>query len=109
MSEIDEQFDWGPVRRAMRNRVNATSLRDLARDLGGMSPSGLQHFLDGTTPRRKGPIFMEWYLKAGAQWTEEDTVLAAAIEVVVAHTAPARRDELRTYLDDALLTRHAAS
>lgn len=103
MRESDEAIDWGPVRRAMRNRVNATSLRDLARDLA-MSPSGLQNFLDGVTPRSKGPVFMEWFLKAGARWTDENAVLAAAIEVVVAHAEHDRRDSVRTYLQDALLT-----
>jgi len=103
MRESGETFDWGPVRRAMRNRVDATSLRDLARDLG-MSPSGLQNFLDGVTPRRKGPIFMEWFLKAGARWTDENAVLAAAVEVVVAHASHDRREDLRTYLQHALLT-----
>lgn len=104
MKDCGESFDWGPVRRAMRNRVNATSLRDLARDLGGMSPTGLQNFLDGVTPLRKGPVFMEWFLKAGARWTDENAVLAAAIAVVVAHSAPDRREYVRTCLQDALLT-----
>jgi hypothetical protein len=103
MGESDESFDWGPVRRAMRNRVSATSLRDLARELGGMSPTGLQKFLDGVTPRRKGAVFLQWFLTAGPRWTEEEAVLAAAIKVVVGHATPDRRDELRTYLQEALL------
>jgi hypothetical protein len=103
MRESAEPYDWGPIRKAMRNRVNATSLRDLARDLA-MSASGLQNFLDGVTPRSKGPVFLEWFLKYGASWADRNAVLAAAIEVVVAHAADDRGDEVRSYLQDALLT-----
>ena len=100
--EMDEAVDWTTVRRAMLNRVRAASLRELARDLGDMSPTGLQRFLDGGFPRRKGPVFVQWFLREGARWLgEPDAVLAAAIEVVIAHTALDRRDELRSYLEHA--------
>lgn len=99
---MDEAFDWTAVRRAMLNRVKAASLRELARELGDMSPSGLQNFLDGAFPRRKGPAFAEWFLREGARWLgEPDTVLDAAIEVVIAHASPNRRDEVRAYLHHA--------
>lgn len=102
MRQFDDAFDWNPVRRAMQNRVNATSLRDLARELDGMSPSGLQHFLDGTVPRSKGPVFMQWYLREGRRWLAgTETLLSTAIDVVVAHAALERRDELRLYLEHA--------
>lgn len=101
MSDLNEETDWQAVRRAMNNKIAASSLRELARDLGGVSPSGLQNFLDGATPKRKGAVYLEWFIKEGPHWGSEDNVLEAAIEVVVRHTARERRGEVRGYIEEA--------
>lgn len=101
MSDLNEDTDWQAVRRAMNNKIAASSLRELARDLGGVSPTGLQNFLDGATPKRKGAVYLEWFIKEGPHWGSEDNVLEAAIEVVVRHTPRERRGEVRAYVENA--------
>ena len=101
MNDVEEEIDWLPIRRAMQNKIDATSLRELARELGGVSPSGLQNFLDGATPKRKGQVYLEWFLKEGPRWGGGDDVLTAAIEVVLRHSHRDRRAEVRQYVEDA--------
>jgi hypothetical protein len=101
MNDLNEDTDWQAVRRAMNNKIAATSLRDLARDLGGVSPSGLQNFLDGATPKRRGGVYLEWFLKEGPRWGADDDVLEAAIDVVVRGTPRERRGEVRAYVEQA--------
>lgn len=101
MSDLNEETDWQTVRRAMNNKIAASSLRELARNLGGISPSGLQNFLDGATPKRKGAVYLEWFIKEGSRWGSEDNVLEAAIEVVVRHTPREHRGAVRRYVEEA--------
>lgn len=107
MHDTDEEIDWQMVRRAMQNKVDATGLRELARDLGAIrkvgeiSPSGLQKFLDGATPQRNGPTFVQWFLQEGVRWGSEDDVLLAAIAVILRHATPDRRREVRQFIEAA--------
>lgn len=101
MNDLNEDTDWQAVRRAMNNKIAATSLRELARDLGNISPSGLQKFLDGATPKRRGGVYLNWFLNHGPQWGSDDDVLEAAIEVVVRSTQRERRGEVRAYVETA--------
>jgi hypothetical protein len=67
MSDLNEETDWQAVRRVMNNKIAASSLRELTRNFGGVSPSGLQNFLDGATPKRKGAVYLEWFIKEGTR------------------------------------------
>lgn len=95
------QTDWEPIRRAMRRRIDATSLRDFARELDGVSPSGLQNFIDGTTPKGNAEVYRTWFLRHGAQWGGGDAVLEFAIEIVIRSTPHQRRGEVRAYVEEA--------
>ena len=100
MNDVEDETDWLPIRRAMENKIDATSLRELSRELGVVSASGPQKFLDGATPKQKGQVYLEWFLKEGPRWGGDDDVLNAAIEVVVRHSHRDRRGEVRRYVED---------
>lgn len=100
MSELNKDTDWRRVRRAMASYVASTSLRTLTGETGGGSPSGLQKFLDGATPKRKGADYLEWYLRKGQEWGGEDDVLEAAIEVILRHTKKDRRGWMQEVLEE---------
>lgn len=93
MSDIS---NWAPIRRALQNKVEETSLRKTARELE-VSPTALTRFLEGTTPRSNGNRYTTWYLLNGQRW-DTDAVLAAAIDVVLGAVPESRREEVRTYL-----------
>ena len=77
------------LRRAVAGSVLATSLRQVARDVG-MSPTGLRKFLSGTTPysatRRK---LEHWYVRHG-RGPDLHSALSA-IQVLVQDLPPAER------------------
>ncbi len=54
--------------------------------MGNISPSALQNFIDGATPKRRGGAYLKWCLEYGAEWGSDDDVLEAAIEAVVRST-----------------------
>ncbi len=67
------------IREAARRAVSEQSLRAVARAIP-MSPMGLQHFINGTSPYRSTlRKLTAWYVNRGASRGEfsEDTVLAA--------------------------------
>ena len=67
------------IREAARRAVAETSLRAVARAIP-MSPMGLQHFINGTSPYRSTlRKLTAWYVNRGASQGEfsEETVLAA--------------------------------
>lgn len=77
------------LRQAASWSVSAASLRQVAREVG-MSPSGLQKFLDGSSPysatRKK---LARWYVRRGH---EPDVHAAlAALEVLVQDLPPVER------------------
>lgn len=73
------------MREAVMERVERTSLRTAAREIG-MSPSGLKKFLDGNMPYTKTiHRLRRWYLQHAAQAREElsDEDAYAALRVLV--------------------------
>ncbi|HEX2205436.1 MAG TPA: hypothetical protein VHG91_19150 [Longimicrobium sp.] len=88
------------VRDAIWRRVRSTSLRAMARRLG-VTPTGLQGFLDGASPYHKTlHKYLEWYF-AGAD-DPTDRVRQVALDVltigVPAEDRPAVREGLLDYL-----------
>jgi hypothetical protein len=81
------------VRGVLAARVEATSLRQAAREVG-MSPSGLQKLLDGSQPysatRRK---LERWYVRETAQYggTLSAGSALAALRVLVQDVPPAHQ------------------
>lgn len=58
----------GELRKAVASRVQADSLRAVARDVG-MSPSGLQKFLQGSSPYSATRQRLErWYVRESATY-----------------------------------------
>ena len=77
------------LRRAVAGSVSATSLRQVARDVG-MSPTGLWKFLSGATPYSATRKKVErWYVRRGGA-PDVHTALAA-LEVLVQDLPPADR------------------
>ncbi|WP_420129605.1 hypothetical protein [Longimicrobium sp.] len=77
------------MREAVMERVERTSLRTAAREIG-MSPSGLKKFLDGNMPYTKTiHRLRRWYLAHAAEAREEltDEEAFAALRVLV-HDLP---------------------
>lgn len=77
------------MREAVMERVERTSLRHVAREIG-MSPSGLRKFLDGNMPYTKTiHRLRRWYLQHVAEAREElsSEDAAAALRVLV-HDLP---------------------
>ncbi len=77
------------LRQAVAGSVSATSLRQVARDVG-MSPSGLRKFLSSASPysatRRK---LERWYVRRGSAPDVHSAL--AALEVLVQDLPPAER------------------
>lgn len=79
-----------PLREAVAKKVEARSLRQVAREVG-MSPTGLQKFLAGATPysatRRK---LERWYVRETAGYGGDLTVgsALAALRVLVQDLPP---------------------
>lgn len=99
------------LRRAAAARVDATSLRGAAREIG-MSPTGLRKFLDGTTPHAVTLRRLRtWYLhhasaSAGAL---SHTDAAVALAVLTQGLPPGLRRELAGAVLDALARAYDAS
>jgi predicted transcriptional regulator len=106
-----EQAVIPTIRAAATAMVERTSLREIARQIG-MSPSGLDKFLNGTEPHRKIRRRLEtWYTRVSAQVVGRQNVLspesaAAAVRVLAVLYAPARRgafvEALVEQMDDVL-------
>ncbi|MBB4635646.1 hypothetical protein [Longimicrobium terrae] len=106
-----EQAVIPTIRTAATTMVDRTSLRQIAKQIG-MSPSGLDKFLNGTEPQRKILRKLEsWYTRLSAQAAARaDGVspesAAAAVRVLAVLHAPARRgvfvDVLVEQMDDVL-------
>ena len=95
------------LREAARHFVDATSLRQAARDIG-MSPTGLRGFLDGADPYVKtARKLAEWYLREAQRQRTELTAetAAAALDLLTKHLPVARRDAAAAELV-AVLHRH---
>ena len=79
------------LREASRTYVDATSLRQAARDIG-MSPTGLRGFLDGAAPYVKTERKLRaWYLREANRGVQAVSPEAAsnALKLLVGHFAPA--------------------
>lgn len=87
------------IREAARRAVAENSLRAVARAIP-MSPMGLQHFINGTSPYRSTlRKLTAWYVNRGASRGEfsEETVLAALailLDGLPDEQQPAARTEL---------------
>jgi hypothetical protein len=93
------------IRRAVRDHVIGTSLRNMARQLN-FSPSGLSKFLDGAQPYRKSFLRLQaWYSRnqhEPVQLSDEDA--AAAIAVLTAGMERDRRAAAMQSVVEALTT-----
>lgn len=83
------------LREAARRHVDATSLRQAAREIG-MSPTGLRGFLDGADPYGKTTRKLtQWFVRVAEH--RRDEVMAdaasAALSLLVQHFSPAARDQ----------------
>lgn len=82
------------LRAAAVKRVEQTSLRQVARDVG-LSPSGLDKFLNGAEPYRKTRRKLEaWYVRGAATDLGQDVspeTVAAAVRILAVFAAPATR------------------
>ena len=101
MSAPGERLSPGALRDAVRARIQATSLRRTAREVG-LSPSGLQGFLDGA--HSYGPTLhrlREWYVRVQVTVPgpiSPDTADAAA-HLLTRHVAlPERTGAYRRFL-----------
>ena len=80
------------VRGAVRKRVDETSLRDVADEVG-MSWSGLKSFLDGRSPqRRTRERLVQWYY---SQSERSPANLREDVETAIALVLSYLRDELK--------------
>lgn len=92
------------LREAARTFVDATSLRQAARDIG-MSPTGLRGFLDGSAPYVKTERKLRaWYLREAQRDVQAVSPEAAnnALRLLVGHFAPAYGRETTAELIDVL-------
>jgi hypothetical protein len=92
------------LREAARLFVDATSLRQAARDIG-MSPTGLRGFLDGADPYVKtARKLAEWYVReAGRQNADlSPQTAAAALDLLTKHLPIRRRDAAAAELVEVL-------
>jgi hypothetical protein len=92
------------LREASRTFVDATSLRQAARDIG-MSPTGLRGFLDGAAPYVKTERKLRaWYLREANRGVQAVSPEAAsnALRLLTAHFAPAYGRETTLELVDVL-------
>ena len=92
------------LREAARLFVDATSLRQAARDIG-MSPTGLRGFLDGADPYVKtARKLAEWYVREARNQHSELTreTAAAALDLLTKHLPLSRRDPATAELVEVL-------
>jgi hypothetical protein len=92
------------LREAARTFMDATSLRQAARDIG-MSPTGLRGFLDGAAPYVKTERKLRaWYLREAQRQVQAVSPEAAnnALRLLVGHFAPAYARETTLELVDVL-------
>lgn len=92
------------LREAARTFMDATSLRQAARDIG-MSPTGLRGFLDGAAPYVKTERKLRaWYLREAQRQVQAVSPEAAnnALRLLVGHFAPAYGRETMLELVDVL-------
>lgn len=100
------------MREAVVERVERTSLRTAAREIG-MSPSGLKKFLDGNMPYTKTiHRLRRWYLQHTAQKREElsDEDAFAALRVLVFDLPPSAQantvDAMLRCMEEAYVRTH---
>lgn len=96
------------LREALAARVEATSLRQVAREVQ-MSPSGLQKVLDGSQPYSATQRKLErWYVRQSAQpgGTLGAESASAALRVLVQDLPPRRRPEVLGRLLETLAEAH---
>lgn len=92
------------LREASRTFVDATSLRQAARDIG-MSPTGLRGFLDGAAPYVKTERKLRsWYLREASRNVQAVSAENAsnALKLLVNHFAPAYGRETMLEIIDVL-------
>ena len=79
------------LRRALTGSVSASSLRQVARDVG-MSPTGLKNLLDGARPYSATRRKLEcWYVRGGHMPDVHSAL--SALEVLVQDVAPDERTQ----------------
>jgi hypothetical protein len=83
------------LRSALKNRVEETSLRATAAEVG-LSWKGIDKLIGGTDPQ-PGTIrkLTDWYVRQSAQNNEEPTpeTAQAALAVIVRHLPPSLQDD----------------
>ncbi len=92
------------LREAARVRVEATSLRVAAGEIG-MSHRGLEDFIGGTNPHPStAKKLSEWYLKraAAGELDVSREVAQAALAILTRHLPPQRRSEAQERITDAV-------
>lgn len=107
MSARDEDR-FQELRGAVRREVDGSSLRAVARSIG-LSPSGLQKFLDGAEPYRPTRAKLRhWYL--GTQSAPTTAAEAeASLQVLLKGVPPGERGEVRRRVLDAVREMHVAA
>lgn len=94
------------IRRLLIARVEKTSRRQVARDVG-MSPTGLGKFLAGGDPYYKTvKRLRRWYATIGAQGVPAPTEGAAALRTLTHGLGPSERAKVAETLFDALERAH---
>jgi hypothetical protein len=99
------------VRAALARRIEETSLRHVAREVG-MSPSGLQKFLDGSDPYTATRHKLErWYVaEAGRGYGKPDPGASlCALRLIVRDLSPPERPAAARRVLDALRASYAAA
>lgn len=92
------------LREAARTYMDATSLRQAARDIG-MSPTGLRGFLDGAAPYVKTERKLRaWYLREAQRQVQAVSPEAAnnALRLLAGHFAPGFARETMLEIVDVL-------
>ena len=96
----ERRVSVGTLKRAVAGGVSATSLRQVARDVG-MSPTGLRKFLSGASPYSATRSKIErWYVRRGRAPDVHSAL--AALEVLVLDLPPAERIRAMERIVDGL-------
>ncbi|MEX2281697.1 MAG: hypothetical protein WEE89_04320 [Gemmatimonadota bacterium] len=78
-----------PIRRTLAHRIEAGSLRAVAKQVG-MSPSGLQKFIDGSQPYSATRRRLErWYVRESGYRAQLTAESARAALSILGHDLPA--------------------
>jgi AcrR family transcriptional regulator len=97
------------LREQVRARVNATSLKHVARAVG-MSPGALERFLNrGPIVGRSRSNLFHWLTRTEAQADADAAACAQLIHALVAHMAPDAQIRAAGAIVDALLKEHERS